>query len=395
MSAGTATKPALSQTAFSALASMLGAGGRTIFVAAAVLFTASGIAQQRESSATAVTVRNTAELRAALQGLKPATTLKIAPGDYDGGHSVQGVERLTVEALDPKNPPHFKGGSVAWQFSRCDGLTLRHVRVSGQQDNGINLDDSGQLDRPVKGITIERVEISDIGPRGNHDGIKGSGLTGLTIRDCTIAGWGGQGIDLVGCHQSLITGCRFIGKPGFTATAGVQLKGGTSGVIVEKCTFTNAGERPLNVGGSTGMAYFRPQGAKHEAARIIVRENVIEGGLCAAAFVGVDGAEFTGNTVLFPTKWIFRILQETRAEGFAPCRDVLVKGNRIVFRRSQVQTDINVGGGTEPATFRFENNQWFAEDRPDASKPQLPAAETGGSYGIDPRRGAPAPASRH
>ncbi len=334
-----------------------------------------------------VTVRDSGELKAALASLKPGTTLKIAPGDYPGNNSVQGVERLTVEALDPARPPHFKGGGAAWHFSRCEGLTLRHLRVSGQQHNGINLDDGGELDKPVKGITIERVEISDIGPRGNHDGIKGSGLHGLTIRDCTITGWGGQGIDLVGCHRSLISGCRFIGKAGFTASAGVQLKGGTSEVTVEKCHFTNAGERPINVGGSTGAAYFRPQGVKHEASRIIVRDNVIEGGLSAAAFVGVDGAEFTGNTILFPTKWILRILQETTAEAFAPCRNVLVKGNRIVFRRSQVQTEINIGGGTEPATFRFENNHWFAEDRPDFSKPKLPSIEKDGVYGTDPRQG--------
>jgi hypothetical protein len=102
----------------------------------------------------------------------------------------------------------------------------------------------------------------------------------------------------------------------------------------------------------------------------------------------VDGAEFTGNTILFPQKWIFRILQETRAEGFPPCRNVLVKGNRFVFRRAQIQTDVNIGPGTEPGTFRFEGNHWFAEDRPNASTPTLPSAEKGGVYGTDPRPGA-------
>ena len=337
-----------------------------------------------------VTIRDGGELKAAFASLKPGTTLKIAPGEYTGDHRVRGVERLTIEALEPKNPPHFKGRGVAFQFSRCAGLTLRNLRVSGQSDDGINLDDGGDLAHPVEGITIERVEISDIGPRGNHDGIKGSGLRGLTIRDCTIIDWGGQGIDLVGCHQSLISGCRFIGKAGFTASAGVQMKGGSCDVTVEKCQFTNAGERPVNVGGSTAMAYFRPQGATSEASRIIVRDNVIEGGLSAAVFVGVDGAEFTGNTILFPTKWILRMLQENTGEGMVPCRNVLVKNNRVVFRRAQVQTEVNIGGGTEPATFRFEGNQWFAEDLPAASKPNLPTTEKAGLHGTDPRQSIPA-----
>ncbi len=332
-----------------------------------------------------IAIQDNQQLKSALKFLKPGATLKLAPGEYSGGHSVSGIERLTIEAADSSRPPHFAGGSSAWHFSRCEGLTLRHLRVSGQSGNGLNLDDGGQLTSLVKGITIENCDISDIGPKGNCDGIKGSGLSGLRIRDCTISGWGGQGIDLVGCHQSTISGCRFVGKDGFSASAGVQLKGGTSEVTVEKCHFTNAGERPINVGGSTGLPFFRPQGVKHEAQSITVRNNTIEGSSCAAAFVGVDGAEFTGNTILYPEKWILRILQETQLPGFVPCRNVLVKENRIIFRRSKVQTEINIGGGTAPETFRFEGNQWFAEDRPQTSKPKLPVVEQGGGYGVDPR----------
>jgi hypothetical protein len=208
----------------------------------------------------------------------------------------------------------------------------------------------------------------------------------VTIRECTITGWGGQGIDFVGCHHALITGCRLQGKAGFTATAGIQLKGGSSDVVVEKCHFVNAGQRPINLGGSTGLDYFRPPGATYEAARLIVRDNIIEGSSCAAAFVNVDGAEFSGNTILYPDKWILRILQETREPRFVPCRNVLVRGNEIIFRRHQVRTEINIGDATAPDTFRFESNYWFAEDQPIASRPQLPTAERDGYYGLDPRK---------
>ncbi|MBU6387081.1 MAG: right-handed parallel beta-helix repeat-containing protein [Planctomycetes bacterium] len=141
-------------------------------------------------------------------------------------------------------------------------------------------------------------------------------MVNLTIRDCGISGWGGQGIDMVGCHDSLVSGCRFVGKPNFTATAGVQTKGGCSDIMIEKCHFIQAGERPMNIGGSTDWRLFRPASAKFEARRIAVRDNTIEGSSCAAAFVGVDGAEFIGNTILYPEKRIFRVLQETTAEDF-------------------------------------------------------------------------------
>ncbi len=51
-----------------------------------------------------------------------------------------------------------------------------------------------------------------------------------------------------------------------------------------------------------------------------------------------------------------------------------------IFRREDVAIEINIGGGTAPETFVFENNRWFAEDNPSHSKPKLAVEETGGKY---------------
>ncbi|MEI8210825.1 MAG: right-handed parallel beta-helix repeat-containing protein [Planctomycetota bacterium] len=333
-----------------------------------------------------VIVRDTLSLRIAIRDLKPDQVIKIAPGVYSGNNYVNNAERVTFEALVPTDKPVIQGGATGLQFVRCNNLTLRNLKFQGQTDNGLNLDDGGQFDRPVVGITLENIEVNDVGPKGNFDGIKCSGLDNLVIRNCTVNGWGGDGIDMVGCHNALITGCKFIAKTGFSTTTGVQVKGGSSDIIIENGQFTNISERPINVGGITDLNMFRPSGAKYEARRITVRGNTFTGAPCATAFVGVDGAEFTNNTILFPTKWIFRILQENTAPGMVPCRNVLIKNNKIVFLRSQVQTEVNIGAGTEPKTFRFEGNRWFAQDKPSASKPSLPTVEIGGTYGIDPRK---------
>ncbi len=330
----------------------------------------------------AITVQSNSELKTAIANLQAGTTLKIAPGDYDGGHDVRGIDGLTIEALDPADPPRFIGGSNAWHFSSCSNLTLRNLKCQGQSGNGLNIDDGGKLDS-AKNIRLEKLKIADIGLQGNHDAIKLSGVDDFVVVECELNGWGGQGIDMVGCHQGTIRKCRLRGKDNSTASAGVQTKGGTADVVVEDCMFVRAGERPLNVGGSTGLDYFRPTDAPYEAARITVRRNRIEGGLCSVAFVGVDGAEFSDNTLLYPTKWVMRILQETKGQRFVPCRQVKVHGNRIAFRRSEVQIECNVGPGTEPGSFEFRANEWYATDRPDRSKPNLPVAETEGKYGVD------------
>ncbi len=334
--------------------------------------------------AAAVEVRTAAELVQALANVTAGSVLKIHPGEYPGGHYLAEIKDLTIEAADPSHPPVFVGGNNAFQLTRCSNLTLRHLACRGQSGNGFNLDDGGPDKGEVSGITLENLTVSDIGPTGNFDAIKCSGLSDLTIRHCHITGWGGQAIDLVGCHRVLITGCHIVGKAGFSQHTGPQFKGGCEDIIIEHCTFLNAGGRPIQAGGSTGRDYFRPIGARYEARRIIIRHNKIEGGECACTFTGVDGAEFHHNTVIRPTKWFFRILTETKAEGFPPARHVVLSDNTFVFRRGDIRTALNIGPDTAPETFKFVNNTWFAEDKPEASNPQLPVPESGGIYGKKP-----------
>jgi polygalacturonase len=309
---------------------------------------------------------------ACMRSLKDGDVLRISHGTFPAGHYISGIANLTVEGTDPKNPPVFEGGNEAFHFSRTPGLKLRNIIVKGQKSNGINIDDGGKRDEPVEGILIENVKVEDIGPTGNFDGIKCSGLKDLVIRDCEVSGWGGQAIDFVGCRDALITGCTITGKPGFSQNTGPQFKGGSENVTIEKCHFVNAGERPIQAGGSTGKEFFRPPGANYEARRIFIRDNVIEGGVCATAFTGVTDAEFTGNKIIRPTKWIFRILQETRKDGFKPCGNVKISNNEFIFREEEIRTEINIGDGTAPETFVFENNRWFAEDHPSRLKPKFP-----------------------
>jgi hypothetical protein len=86
-----------------------------------------------------------------------------------------------------------------------------------------------------------------------------------------------------------------------------------------------------------------------------------------------------------PGKWVLRILKETVEPGSVACRGGRFERNLVVFRRSEVQVAANVGPSTAPETFIFAANLWFCGDRPGESRSDLPAKETDGVYGIDPR----------
>ncbi len=94
-------------------------------------------------------------------------------------------------------------------------------------------------------------------------------------------------------------------------------------------------------------------------------------------------AELSDNTILYPKKWVLRILQETNGERFVPCRNIKVFNNRIAFKRAEVQVECNVGSGTAANTSEFRGNHWFAADQPNRSKPKLPVEELDGHYGVD------------
>ena len=56
-------------------------------------------------SAAEIIVRDAGSLRTALRDLKSTTTLRIAAGEYSGGHSVSGDEKLTIISI-------FAGGII-------------------------------------------------------------------------------------------------------------------------------------------------------------------------------------------------------------------------------------------------------------------------------------------
>lgn len=329
-----------------------------------------------------VRVGNSSELRQAMGTLRPGTTLLLAPGNYSGGLYLSDVrgsneQPVVIEGTDPDDPPIFTEGGQALHFADCSHLTLRNIKVKGFPTNGINVDDGGSFETPAHHIVLENITILEIGPKGNHDALKMSGVDHFVVRKCHFEGWGGSGIDMVGCHHGIIEDCTFIGKEGFSQSNGVQLKGGTQDVLVQCCFFNHAGQRSINLGGSTGLRFFRPSVQDYEAKDITIAGNRFVGSMAPAAWVTSDGGYVHHNTIILPDKWVLRILQESRDARFKPCHDGVFEYNLIIFD-SKVQTFVNVGPRTAPGTFMFGYNAWY--DLDGYREPLLPAPETEGIY---------------
>jgi len=338
-----------------------------------------------------IAVRDRTGLVEALRKAKPGTRVLLAPGTYAGGLAQAGLkgtaaQPIVVAGADPVRPPVIEGGASGLQLSSPEHLELRDLVFRQATGNGLNIDDSGSAKTPAHHLTLRRVVVRDVGPKGNCDGIKLSGVNDFAIENCRIERWGSSGsaIDMVGCGRGTLVDCEFKEGGGDYAN-GVQAKGGSREIAVQRCRFVDCGGRGTNIGGHTGEAYFRPKLEEFEARAITVEDCEFHGSAAAICFVGVDGAVVRNNLVVRPTRWPIRILQENMDERFVPCREGLFENNVVVFRSDEVRQIVNVGGRTAPETFRFQGNVWYCADRPgdSARLVRLPGTDRDSRF-IDP-----------
>jgi hypothetical protein len=328
----------------------------------------------------------------------PGAAIRVHAGTYAGGTFITGLAGtaqgpIWIGGVPGEVRPLIQGGTEGLHLIRPRYVVVHDLEVGGASGNGINCDDGGEYANPeaARFVVFRGLNIHDIGGTGNQDGLKLSGLNDFWVLDSAFARTGGagsgSGIDHVGCHRGLVARCRFEQMSGNA----VQCKGGSENLEVRACWIVGGGQRAVNAGGSTGLEFFRPPPStiqpNFEARDIRIVSNVIIGGNTPFAFVGCVGCAATGNTIVDPTQWLARILQETTSSGpyqFLPCSDNTVRNNIFWFTRGQISTYVNIGPNTAPATFVFDRNHWFAHDNPGASAPSLPAPETGQIAGLDP-----------
>lgn len=337
----------------------------------------------------------------------PGAAVVVHAGTYAGGefiwelHGQPGKPIWIGGAPGEPRPVFDGGGSVvqALHLVRPRYVIVHNLEVRNFSGNGINCDDGGDYANPdaARYVIFRNLLIHDIGGSGNQDGLKLSGLNDFFVLDCEISKCGGaasgSGIDMVGCHAGLIARCYL---HDLSANA-VQAKGGTQDVEVRWCRMVEAGQRSVNIGGSTGFEFFRPplsaSQPNYEAKDVRAVANVIEGAAASVAFVGCVQCVVADNTIVTPHNWILRILQETVSTPpytFLACGDNRFENNLVYFDRSDLSTYVNIGANTAPQTFQFAHNLWYAYDNPAQSMPTLPVPEVGGIYGVNPKLKNPA-----
>lgn len=344
-----------------------------------------------------------------IQEAVPGAAVQIHAGTYSGRVYVddlagQANAPIWIGGVPGEAKPIIENDSEGIHLTRVCYLIIHDLEVRNTTANGINADDGGEYANPeaTRHIIFRNLFIHQVGSSGNEDCLKLSGVNDYYVLDSEFASCGGggsgSGVDHVGCHRGLIAGNYF---HDLSANA-VQTKGGSEDIEIRANRMVNAGERAVNIGGSTGFTFFRPPLSttqpNFEARNIRVIANVIEGSVVPLAFVGAVDSLAAHNTIINPTNWLIRILQETTTSGsyqFLSCANNTVANNLFYFDRSDLSTYVNIGPNTSPTTFVFAHNLWYAHNNPAQSQPNLPVTETNGLVGQNPLLVNPAAGNYH
>jgi hypothetical protein len=322
-------------------------------------------------------------LEAAIKVVKPGDTILIYENPKTNQYvsNIKGNDKnwITIKAND-KNVVIFSGGNNAIHFSKVAYLRIENIIFESQTANGVNIDDGGNYKTASHHIQFLNCIFRNIKAKGNNDLLKMSGVNNFKIIACDFKNGAlkGSGIDLVGCHYGEISRCYFENM----GSNAVQVKGGSANIDISRNWFKNCGARSVNLGGSTGLSYFRPIDATYEAAFLNVYSNVFIGSMAPIAFVGCKEVKVINNTIINPAKWTIRILQETVDESrFISCSNNYFINNLIYYKSSS--QEINIGANTNPSSFSISNNLWYNYNNP-SKRPNIPVVDVHQITGKDP-----------
>lgn len=255
-----------------------------------------------------------ADIAAAASAATPGDTIFIHASEYRGYSYYRGLRGradawITIKPF-ANDRPIVRGN---WQFSSIEYVRFEKLifQGDGRDTSGpfLNIDNGGSCATQSHHIVITQCYFGD-NRTGNT--LKFGGVDDFEISACTFKNQGNgsdgnAGLALNVCHNGWVHDNHFENIEG----RAIQTKLGTRNVIIERNLIINCGviDAALRIGEAGGVNFHCPDD-NWTAREIFVYSNIIVGGRAAFAIGQAQNCEIIHNTIVNPTRFVFRVLAE-------------------------------------------------------------------------------------
>jgi hypothetical protein len=318
--------------------------------------------------------------------VQPGDQIILMPGRHTATTLIDLVGQrdlwIVIRSADPDEPAVIDGWHQGIRLVRPRYVKIENVIITGASVYGIAIDAQetmfavadGELNRQLWDchVKLENVVIRNTGPVGQRHALSCLGVDHVEIDKCRFEGWGGAAIELYGCRNIVVTDCLFRGLPDYSQKFGIRMRAGSSLVLIDRCTFENAGTRVISIGGVTHPDQFIPPlpadapESGYEASRVRVRRNRIIGGDVIVTFDHCGQSTVRNNTIVQPRICVLSLLdtppQSQTATPLASTHNATFAYNIVTWGPGGLTRFAHESATVAHEGINLESNLWWSSE---------------------------------
>ncbi len=319
--------------------------------------------------------------------MRPGDEIILMPGDHlpatlDRLQGKQG-NPITIRALDPKRPSVIVASRYGLVLHQPQHVVIENLIITGATIAGLVVDDldSTTAQNPTErappaprkpwraNLVIRNVTVTNTGPEGKRHAIELSGLQDVRIHDVHIEGWGGSGLELIGCQGVTVESCRFIARQDYSQLHAIQIRAGSERVNIMQCHFQGIAGAVVVVGGLSKLREFRPEippdadSRSHYEARFVqLQRCTFLGGACPIVLAHCDDTLMRYNTFIRPRHAVLCTTTEQTDHRIAPARRAIFGGNLLIWEPGDLRRLVDIAPTDDAQSFVFEESLWWSTE---------------------------------
>lgn len=320
-----------------------------------------------------------------IERANPGDEIILWAGTYRG-ISLRGVRGLpgrpiVIRGLDRNDPPVIEGGAWGIRMLGAQHIELSDLIIRRPRIDGIEIAPSEGSREPVGPIDIVRVTIEDVGERAGRHGIRIVHGNRVRLREVTVRGWTGSGIELVGCHDAIIERGVLEGR-NRGEMIGIRLRGGTADAIVRRTVMLNPGRGGVVLGGRTreseyrGMERYASDDVRWEVAGPTLDQVSVIGSEVGLTLLGVVDGSFSRLSIIDPTRSFLRLGRPLEDGSVPAVTNAAIDASLFHAAAGTDPALGEIASGATAEGLSLSNNLWWRVDDPWAPETDFPGFDS-------------------